>query len=96
MDRATAVNVAKIIMQTPSPEVKIEFQGGEPLLNFGIVKLITQEAKRINRHRHKNLSFVICTNLTLMDDDKLRFLREEGITISTSLDGRKETLTFTG
>jgi uncharacterized protein len=90
MDRATAVNVANTIMQTPSPEVKIEFQGGEPLLNFEIVKIITHEAKRINRHKQKNLSFVICTNLTLMDDAKLGFLKKEGITISTSLDGPKE------
>lgn len=90
MDRATAVNVVKTIMQTPSPEVKIEFQGGEPLLNFGIVKLITREAKRLNRHKGKALSFVICTNLTLIDDEKLRFLKKEGITISTSLDGPRE------
>jgi uncharacterized protein len=90
MNQETASNVVKTIMQTPSPSVKIEFQGGEPLLNFEIVKRITREAKKINHFKRKDLSFVICTNLTMMDDKKLRYLKREGITISTSLDGPKE------
>ena len=87
MNRETAINVARIILNTPSPSVKIEFQGGEPLLNLDVVKIIVKEAKELNRTRNKDLSFIICTNLTLMDGATLKYLKREGIEISTSLDG---------
>ncbi len=90
MNQETAENVVRIIMETPSPVVKIEFQGGEPLLNFEIVKTIVREAKRINRRKGKDLSFVLCTNLTLLDKPTLTFLKKEKILVSTSLDGPKE------
>jgi uncharacterized protein len=90
MNRDTALNVVRIIMETPSSIVKIEFQGGEPLLNFEILKTIVQEAKRINRRKGKDLSFVVCTNLTLLDKSMLAYLKKEGIMVSTSLDGPKE------
>jgi uncharacterized protein len=85
----TAKNVVKSIMNTPSPIVKIEFQGGEPLLNYDIIKLIVKEAKKANNRKNKLLSFVICTNITLLDDFMLSFMKKENICISTSLDGPK-------
>jgi uncharacterized protein len=90
MSPGTAMNVAHRIMDTPSEVVKIEFQGGEPLLNFGVVQTIVREAKRLNRKKNKHLDFVICTNLTLIDAPTLAYLKKEGVTISTSLDGPKE------
>ncbi len=90
MSPETAINVVHKIMETPSEVVKIEFQGGEPLLNFGVVQTVVKEAKRLNRQKDKKLSFVICTNLTLMDASTLAYLQKEGITVSTSLDGPKE------
>ena len=90
MSPETAINVVHRIMDTPSEVVKIEFQGGEPLLNFGVVQTIVREAKRHNRKKNKHLDFVICTNLTLIDDPTLEYLKKEGVTISTSLDGPKE------
>ena len=76
--------------RAPSDIIKIEFQGGEPLLNFEVVKTIVREAKRLNRKKNKNLYFVICTNLTLIDEPTLAYCKKEGITLSTSLDGPKE------
>jgi His-Xaa-Ser system radical SAM maturase HxsB len=90
MSPKTALNVVQKIMQTPSPTIKIEFQGGEPLLNFEVVKAIVREAKRLNKSLVKNLDFVVCTNLTLMDKAILQFLQEEEVTVSTSLDGPRE------
>ena len=87
MSLETARNVVHKIMETPSEIVKIEFQGGEPLLNLDVVKAIVREAKRINRKKCKNLSFVICTNLTLIDGPLLKYVKKEDITLSTSLDG---------
>jgi His-Xaa-Ser system radical SAM maturase HxsB len=85
-----AVKVVDTIFQTPSPSVKIEFQGGEPLLNWKAVKEIVGHAEKLNRQKRKNLEFVICTNLTLMDQDKLAFIKDHGILISTSLDGPRD------
>jgi His-Xaa-Ser system radical SAM maturase HxsB len=90
MSPEIAIKVVHKIMESPSDLIKIEFQGGEPLLNFEVVKTIVREAKRLNRQKKKNLNFVICTNLTLMDAPSLDYLKKEGVTISTSLDGPKE------
>ena len=90
MTPETAINVVHKIMASPSDLIKIEFQGGEPLLNFEVVKTIVREAKRLNRKKKKHLYFVICTNLTLIDAPTLAYLKKEGVTISTSLDGPKE------
>jgi His-Xaa-Ser system radical SAM maturase HxsB len=46
-------------------------------------------AKKLNKTARKNLSFVLCTNLTLVDNDILEFLKKHDILISTSLDGPK-------
>jgi len=76
--------------QTPNRAVKIEFQGGEPLLNFDLVKYIVLRAKEINEHEGRNLEFVIATTLSLLTDEILSFCREHKILLSSSLDGPKD------
>lgn len=78
------------IFCSPSPVIKIEFQGGEPLLNWPIIKDIVDYAEIINKFAKRKLEFVICTNLTLMDEVKLNYCKKHNIYISTSLDGDKE------
>jgi His-Xaa-Ser system radical SAM maturase HxsB len=90
MSPKTARNVVAKIMSSPSPSVKIEFQGGDAVLNLEVVKTIVKETRRLNRQARKNVAFVICTNLTLMDDAVLAYLKKEDITVSTSLDGPRE------
>lgn len=90
MTQETARKVTEIIFQTPSPNVKIEFQGGESLLNWDAVTTIVESAEKKNKKAGKNLSFVLCTNLTLMDKKKLKYIRDHDILISTSLDGPKD------
>ena len=63
MDRKTAMKSVEFAFHTPSPSIKIEFQGGEPLLNFEIVKTIVKYANELNERYQKHLEFVICTNL---------------------------------
>lgn len=87
MSEATAAKGLDFTFQSPSPSIKIEFQGGEPLLNFPLIKWIVLEAKRRNETHKKDLEFVITTNLALLDDEHLAFCREQGIYLSTSLDG---------
>jgi His-Xaa-Ser system radical SAM maturase HxsB len=90
MSRDTARAVVGMIFETPSPAVKIEFQGGEPLLNWAAVREVVEHAERMNRRHRKHLEFVVCTNLTLLDHEKLAFLRDHGVMISTSLDGPRD------
>jgi His-Xaa-Ser system radical SAM maturase HxsB len=90
MTKTTAKKVVEKIFESPSPNIKIEFQGGEPLLNFGIIKYIIEKAEWTNIFKKKNLEFVICTNLTLLDDKMLKWLKGHKVYISTSIDGTKE------
>lgn len=90
MTEETAQRALELAFRSPSPQLKIEFQGGEPLLNFPLVRWITDEAKRMNAEHGKDLAFVIATNLALLDDEILEFCAEQGIDISTSLDGPQD------
>src|SRR5450759_2048100 len=78
-----------MIFAGPSPSIKIEFQGGEPLLNYEIIKEVVIYAEKINKKKQKHLSFVICTNLTLINEEILEFFKKHNVIISTSLDGPK-------
>jgi len=82
--------VVDMIFMSPSQYIKIEFQGGEPLINWEVLVRIVHRTKKINKTANKKLEFVVCTNMTLLDYDKAKFLMKEGIQISTSLDGPKE------
>lgn len=84
---SAALNLA---LQSPATNLKIEFQGGEPLLNFGLIQFIVREAEARNARLGKNLAFVIATNLALASDEILDFCRKHSILISTSLDGPKD------
>ena len=87
MSSQTAQRALDIAFRSPSPLLKIEFQGGEPLLNFPLVEEIVLEAERRNQDHGKDLSFVIATNLALLDDKVLDFCAQHRLYISTSLDG---------
>ncbi|MGM5481847.1 MAG: His-Xaa-Ser system radical SAM maturase HxsB [Nanobdellota archaeon] len=90
MDEKTAEQTVDYIFQSPSKQVTIEFQGGEPLLNFEIIKKITNYAKNVNKKYNKNLRFVMVTNLTKMTDEILEYCIKNQIDICTSLDGPKK------
>jgi uncharacterized protein len=87
MSEETARLALEATFRSPSSQIKIEFQGGEPLLNFGLVKTVVEEAERINEVECRDISFVIATNLALLDDEVLDYCDAHGIYISTSLDG---------
>jgi len=87
MNLYTAKRCVDMVYKSPSPAIKIEFQGGEPLLNFETVKYIVRYAKKLNRVYQKNLEFVVCTNLLELNERILNYLEEHKIWVSTSLDG---------
>ena len=90
MTEETARKALELAFRSPSPQLKIEFQGGEPLLNFPLVRWITAEAKRMNSDHGKDLAFVIATNLALLDEEVLDFCAEDDVYLSTSLDGPQD------
>ncbi len=90
MTLETAAKVVKRIFETPNPSLTIEFQGGEPLVNWPVVKFIVEEAHRLNRTAKKKLMIGLVSNLSLMDKAKLEFLLKHGVTFCTSLDGPAE------
>ena len=87
MSEATATKASKFALSGPSPRIKFEFQGGESLLNFELIRFIVREAKKQNEFRGKDLAFVAATNLAVLTDEMLDFFAAESVSISTSLDG---------
>lgn len=90
MDFDTAKKTIDMIFQTPSADIKIEFQGGEPLLNWEIIKQSILYAEFLNKFAKKNIGFVICTNLMQIKKEQIAFFRKHNVEISSSLDGPKE------
>ena len=87
MSHEDAMRALDIVFQSPSPNIKIEFQGGESLLNFPLIKEITIRAKQLNEIFQRNLAFVIATNLVPLSTEILDFAELHSIHFSTSLDG---------
>jgi len=77
------------MFRSPSRLLKVEFQGGEPLLNFPLIRRVVERVEARNESEGRDLQFVIATNLAPLTDDMLAFCREHEILISTSLDGPK-------
>lgn len=87
MSEATAEKALGVALQSPGSQIKIEFQGGEPLLNFQLIAKIVENAKLSAPKTGKKIEFVIASNLALLTDDILAFCKRNDILLSTSLDG---------
>ena len=90
MSLKTAERALDLVFRSPSPALKIEFQGGEPLLNFPLIQHVVVSAKARNQSEQRDLQFVIATNLAVVTDEMLDFCREHDVLISTSLDGPED------
>jgi uncharacterized protein len=87
MSEELALRAVDVALSAPAPHIKIEFQGGEPLLNFGLVRKIVATARERAPSRNKGVEFVIASNLALLTDEVLGFCKENDVLLSTSLDG---------
>ena len=70
--------------------LEVDFFGGEPLLNFDVVKQLVAYARGIEKDAKKNFRFTLTTNGMLIDDDVIDFANREMHNVVLSLDGRKE------
>lgn len=87
MSPATADRSLAMMMDSPARDVTLEIQGGEPLVAFDLIQYLIPRAKELAREREKNLDLVVCTNLSRVTNDILYYFRDEGVKVSTSLDG---------
>ncbi|MBE6671684.1 MAG: thioether cross-link-forming SCIFF peptide maturase [Ruminococcaceae bacterium] len=70
--------------------LEVDFFGGEPLMNFEVVKQLVSYARSIEKQHNKNFRFTLTTNGLLIDDDVIEFANKECSNVVLSLDGRKE------
>ena len=70
--------------------LEVDFFGGEPLMNWDVVKQLVLYARSIEKEKHKNFRFTLTTNGMLIDDDVIDFANKEMSNVVLSLDGRKE------
>lgn len=70
--------------------LEVDFFGGEPLMNFQVVKDLVAYARSIEKEKNKNFRFTLTTNGLLIDDDVIDFANRECSNVVLSLDGRKE------
>jgi His-Xaa-Ser system radical SAM maturase HxsB len=90
MDEPTARAVVDRIFETTSRYITIEFQGGEPLVNWPILQSIVEYATAKNQSAGKELLFSLVTNMSQMTDEKCDWLIDRGVMICTSFDGPRE------
>ena len=70
--------------------LEVDFFGGEPLMNFDVVKQLVAYAREIEKTHNKHFRFTLTTNGVLIDDDVIDFANREMSNVVLSLDGRKE------
>lgn len=70
--------------------LEVDFFGGEPLMNFDVVKKLVEYARSIEKEKTKNFRFTLTTNGVLVDKDVIDFANREMSNVVLSLDGRKE------
>lgn len=88
MSKDIAKKSVDIALQSPSNYLTFEFQGGEPLLNFEIIKYIIEYSKE--NKKEKNIEYNLVSNLTLLTDEMMEFFTENNVSICTSIDGDRE------
>ena len=70
--------------------LEVDFFGGEPLMNWQVVKDLVAYARSIEQEKGKNFRFTLTTNGILVDDDVIEFANKECHNVVLSLDGRRE------
>lgn len=88
MTESIAQKAVDFALQTPQREISFEFQGGEPLSNFEVIRFIVEYSQQMKGN--KLIHYSVVSNLTLLTDEMIGFFKQYDISISTSLDGDKQ------
>lgn len=79
-----------IELSGPRPACEVDFFGGEPLMNWGVVRETIAYAREAGRRAGKSFTFTLTTNATLLTPEIMDELDREGVSLILSLDGRPE------
>ena len=70
--------------------LEVDFFGGEPLMNFDVVKQLVAYGRELEKHHDKKFRFTLTTNGVLLNDDIMEFANKEMANVVLSIDGRKD------
>ncbi|WP_432651605.1 thioether cross-link-forming SCIFF peptide maturase [Huintestinicola sp.] len=70
--------------------LEVDFFGGEPLMNWDVVKKLVEYGRSKEAEYHKHFRFTVTTNGLLLDEEKMDFINKEMSNVVLSIDGRKE------
>jgi len=87
MSSDVAESAVDFALKSESDDLMFEFQGGEPLANFNILKHIVEYANEKNKRLHKRITYNLVSNLTIITVDMIKFLVDNKVVICTSIDG---------
>ena len=72
--------------------LEVDFFGGEPTMNFGVVKEVVEYGRSLEEKHNKHFRFTLTTNGVLLNDEIMEFANKEMDNVVLSIDGRKEVL----
>jgi His-Xaa-Ser system radical SAM maturase HxsB len=75
------------IFESPSSTLTVEFQGGDPLLRFDLIRHAIEKIANRNKTETRNIRFVVASTLHQLTQDMLSFLKLHQVYLSTSIDG---------
>ncbi|MFA5336896.1 MAG: His-Xaa-Ser system radical SAM maturase HxsB [Candidatus Omnitrophota bacterium] len=87
MSRDTASNLLRCLFDVRNRNVTLEFQGGEPLLNWPTLSFMVENSRKLSEKNGKNLRLALVTNGTLLNENKMKFLTDFNVGICISFDG---------
>jgi uncharacterized protein len=92
MDARVAFKAVDLLIKESkgANDLVVDFYGGEPLLNYNLIKDVVGYCARLQKNKPINFRFLLATNGTLLSREKAEFLIENGVDIAVSLDGNKK------
>ena len=87
MTKQTMKRSVELMFKSPSPHFTMEFQGGEPSLEPGLLRYGIELAEEINKTEQREIKYVLCTNCVHLTDEVMEICKQYKVLISTSLDG---------
>lgn len=92
-DRCHVMSIADLdaacdtVFESSAPSLTVEFQGGDPLLRFDLVRRAIERIAETNRREQRRIRFVVASTLHQLTEDTCAFLAEHRAVLSTSVDG---------
>ena len=78
------------IFESPAPALTVEFQGGDPLLRFDLIRLAIDRITSRNVIERRSVRFVVASTLHQLDPDMCAYFKAHEVYLSTSIDGPRE------